>query len=67
MVMCNSLETVNSIVLAGGGGAFLLEGLKKRIGNGHEFVQLAQSQFAIAQGYAELGIAAAKRAETATA
>jgi plasmid segregation protein ParM len=63
----NSLETVNSIVLAGGGGAFLLDGLKKRIGNGHEFVQLAQSQFAIAQGYAELGIAAAKRTVSATA
>lgn len=63
----NSLETVNSIILAGGGGAFLLDGLKERVGNGHEFVELAQGQFAIAQGYAELGIAAAKKRETTVA
>lgn len=63
----NSLESVNSIVLAGGGGAFLMEGLKKRVGDSHEFVQLTQGQFAIAQGYAELGLAAAKKRELTAA
>ncbi len=63
----NSLETVNSIVLAGGGGAFFLEGLKERVGNSHEFVALSQGQFAIAQGYAELGLSSARKREAATA
>lgn len=57
----SSLNVVNSVVLAGGGGSFLKEQLMDRIGNDYEYVDLSQGQFAIAQGYAALGVSAAKR------
>lgn len=57
----SSLNVVNSIVLAGGGGSFIKEQLRKRIGNNYDYVDLSQGQFAIAQGYAALGITASKR------
>lgn len=61
----DSLEVVNSIVLAGGGGGFIGGAIKTRLGNTHQFVELSNGQFAIAQGYAALGIAAAKRMSVA--
>jgi plasmid segregation protein ParM len=57
----NSLDMVNSIILAGGGGTFLKRELEDRVGESHELVALSQGQFAIAQGYAALGASAAKR------
>lgn len=57
----NSLDMVNSIILAGGGGTFLKKELEERVGKSHELVALSQGQFAIAQGYAALGVSAAKR------
>ena len=61
----NSLDMVNSIILAGGGGMFLKRELKERVGKSHEFVELGQGQFAIAQGYAALGVSASKRVSVA--
>lgn len=57
----SSLNVINSIVLAGGGGAFIKEQLRERIGKDYEYVDLSQGQFAIAQGYAALGVTASKR------
>lgn len=57
----SSLNVVNSVVLAGGGGSFIKDQLSERIGKDYEYVDLSQGQFAIAQGYAALGVTAGKR------
>lgn len=62
-----SLELVSSIVMAGGGGRIISPAVKARIGDSHEYLDLDQSQFAIANGYALFGAAAAKRAAQAIA
>lgn len=60
-----SLDLINTVVLAGGGGKFIQSAVQARIGHDHEFMTLDNSQFAIAQGYAQLGLAAARRAASA--
>lgn len=57
----NSFDMINSIILAGGGGAFLKLELKERLGKSHELIELSQGQFAIAQGYAALGVVSANK------
>ena len=63
----NSLESVNSIILAGGGGVFLREELMERLGKSHDYIGLSQGQFAIAHGYAALGVASANKRMSAVA
>ncbi len=57
----SSFDMINSIILAGGGGAFLKQELLERLGNNHELIELNQGQFAIAQGYAALGVVSASK------
>jgi len=61
----SSLESVSSIVLAGGGGAFLKDELRARFGHAYDFIELSHGQLAIAQGYAALGMAQANKRLTA--
>jgi plasmid segregation protein ParM len=60
-----SLDLISSVVLAGGGAKLLLPAIRERLGDVHEFVTLENSQFAIANGYAQFGVAAAKRSTVA--
>lgn len=57
----NSLDMITSIILAGGGGAFLKQELKEKLVTSHELIELSQGQFAIAQGYAALGVVSANK------
>ncbi len=57
--------TINRVVLAGGGAKLLLPVVQKELGDHHGFIFLKDAQFAIAAGYVQIGMAAAKRATTA--
>ncbi len=58
----SSLGRISTMVLAGGGAHLMLPAVRERLGDMHDYVTLSNSQFAIANGYAQLGVAAAKRA-----
>lgn len=60
-----SLGRIQTVVLAGGGANMILPVVRERLGDMHEYVTLTNSQFSIANGYAHLGVAVARRAVTA--
>ena len=60
-----SLGSISKVVIAGGGARMLLPAVQEQLGDSLEVVNLSNSQFAIANGYANLGAANAKRAAQA--
>lgn len=62
----SSLGLISTVVLAGGGAQLMLPTVRQRLGERHDYVTVSNSQFAIANGYAHLGVANARRAVSTT-
>lgn len=60
-----SLGNIKSVVFAGGGAKLMMPVVANRFGDVHDFVELHEPQFAIAKGYSQMGLAAAKRVSSA--
>lgn len=62
-----SLDLFSKVVLAGGGATLMSPAIEEKLGDVLEIVTLGNSQFSIANGYAQLGVAAAKRSPVVVA